>query len=84
MNQPNGAQTGCACVGMLVVMSAFSALGAWIFMLLYNWLTPSLFPGAVESGSLAGSISFWVALGVCCLLSFIGGFFRAIIAAKQD
>lgn len=48
---------------------ACSALGAYIFMLLWNWALVGIFPTIPV-------LDFYKAWGLTILLSFIGGFFR--------
>jgi hypothetical protein len=38
-------------------------------MLLWNWLAPTFWTAAPE-------LTFWQSLGICILLSIIGGFFK--------
>lgn len=48
----------------------FSAFGAWIFMLLWNWALVGLFPTAPM-------LDFYRAWALSLLLYFVGGFFRS-------
>lgn len=40
-------------------------------MLLWDWLMPEVFPGAVASGTISGNISFFHALGLALLASLL-------------
>lgn len=51
-------------------MIGASALGAYIFMLLWNWALVGIFPTIPL-------LDFWKAWGLTILLSFIGGFFKS-------
>lgn len=57
------------CIILLVLVLALSALGAWVIMLLWNWLVPSI-TGWTEIG-------FWQAYGLSLLLSFLTGGIRS-------
>lgn len=56
-----------AAVLLIIVWTAIAATSGWILMLLWNWLIPSIF-GLTE-------ITYWQAVGITALLTFIGGFF---------
>jgi hypothetical protein len=47
----------------------FSALGAYVFMLLWNWALVGLFPSLPL-------LDFYRAWGLTILLSFVGSFFK--------
>jgi len=51
-------------VGAIVLVAMGSAFGAWIFMLLWNWLIPDIV-GLPE-------LSFLKAWGLCLLMGLIG------------
>jgi len=50
----------------LVLVAVILGISAAIFYWLWNWLIPTIFSGPV--------ITFWQAVGLCLLLSMIGGF----------
>lgn len=52
-----------------IVVLGLGALGAWIVMLLWNWVAPLFWCGAPILG-------FWQTWGALILLSIIGSFFR--------
>lgn len=52
----------------LAAMIAFTFLGGWIVMLLWNWLAPALFAWR--------AITFWQAWGVLALCRILFGGFR--------
>lgn len=63
-------------MGTLIVLLAILSgefftlcLEGWVLMLLVNWVC-DLF-------SIAFSLTFWQAFGVCGLLSFVGSFFKS-------
>lgn len=55
-------------VAVIMVLGA-GALGAWIVMLLWNWVVPLFWTNAPILG-------FWQTWGALILLSMIGSFFR--------
>ena len=52
-------------VGVVALYVAVSFLAAWILWLLWNWLVPELFGGP--------RVTYWQAVGVMLLLSFVRG-----------
>ena len=52
-----------------LLICLFGAFGGWVFMMLWNWLIPLFW-------SSAPILTFWEALGVIILISWIGSFFR--------
>lgn len=52
-----------------IVVLGLGALGAWIVMLLWNWVAPLFWSGAPILG-------FWQTWGALILLSIIRSFFR--------
>lgn len=53
-----------------ILFIALSALGAYIFMLLWNWALVGIFPAVPL-------LDFWKAWGLTALLGFIGNFFKS-------
>jgi hypothetical protein len=49
---------------------SFSALGAYVFMLLWNWALVGIFPAVPV-------LEFYKAWGLTILLSIIGSFFKS-------
>ena len=49
----------------LIVALAVSALGAWLVMLLWNWLMVAIFA--------LPKLSFWMSWGLCFLISLLFG-----------
>ena len=56
-------------IGVFALIAGICFFGAWIFMLLWNWVAVGIFN--------APALSFWYAFGLCALLSIIGGFFKS-------
>ncbi len=62
-------------VGLLAVF----ALGLFVVVILllklmWGWVIPDLFPGAVEQGLIAANISWFTALKVGLFAAILGGF----------
>ena len=56
------------CVAFVVVLLLVKALWAWTI--------PDLFPGAVEQGLVARSISWWTAVKLAAFVAALSGFCR--------
>ena len=68
------------------VISAVIAIAGIIFLLaffllklLWAWVIPDLFPGAVTQGLVAAEISWWTSFKLALFLAVIGGFLRSNI-----
>jgi hypothetical protein len=57
------------CMIILIILICCLTLEPLILMLLWNWLAPTFWTAAPE-------LTFWQSLGICILLSIIGGFFK--------
>lgn len=69
-NQSDSAVEGCAsCLVFLIIYLIIVFVGGLVSQLLWNWLAPQFWEGAPI-------LTYWQAVGVCALLSIIGGFFR--------
>lgn len=59
---------------------AVAAVVFFVFLLLvkalWSWTVPDLFPGAVEQGLVAGSISWWTAAKLALLAAILAAFGR--------
>ncbi len=75
MNKVDPFLLALAVIAILILFLAGSALGALIFMLLWNWLMPYLFS--------LPEVSFWMAWGLLWLLSFIGAAFRTVVTSSE-
>jgi hypothetical protein len=64
---------GAAIVGVLAVFAAALLLTLLIIKALWAWTIPDLFPGAVASGDVAGTISWYTALKVAIFVAFLAG-----------
>jgi len=60
--------------GALVFGAAAFVLVLFLVKVLWAWTVPDLFPGAVEQGLVAASISWLTALKVAILAAVLAGF----------
>jgi hypothetical protein len=54
--------------GFVLIMTLFILFGLLIIKLLWAWVIPDIFPGAVEKGLIASSISWFTAFKVALLV----------------
>jgi len=50
---------------MIALSFGTACLEGWVVMMLWNWLVPMIFNGP--------TISFWVSVGICFLISLLFG-----------
>ena len=62
-----------AIAGVLAVFVGVLLLTLLIIKALWAWTIPDLFPGAVASGQVAGTISWYTALKVAIFVAFLAG-----------
>ena len=60
--------------GLLVLVPAVFVLVLFLVKVLWAWTVPDLFPGAVEQGLVAASISWLTALKVAIFAAVLAGF----------
>jgi hypothetical protein len=60
--------------GLLVLVPAVFVLVLFLVKVLWAWTVPDLFPGAVEQGLVAASISWYTALKVAIFAAVLAGF----------
>jgi len=60
--------------GVLVLAAGVLVLVLLLVKLLWAWTVPDLFPGAVEKGFVASSISWLTALKVAIFVAVLSGF----------
>ncbi|NIM22891.1 MAG: hypothetical protein GTO55_01160 [Armatimonadetes bacterium] len=66
--------------GVLVLVAAVLVLTLFLVKVLWAWTVPDLFPGAVEQGLVARTISWYTALKVAIFLAVLAG----IAGARRD
>ena len=65
-------------VGALVLGAMVFVLALLVVKALWAWTVPDLFPGAVEQGLVAKSISWYTAMKVAILVAVLAGFGPAL------
>lgn len=60
--------------GILAFMVAAFVLALLLLRWLWAWTVPDLFPGAVQQGLVAGTISWYTALKLAIFLAVLAGF----------
>ncbi len=69
--------------GILALVAGAFLLVLFLIKLLWAWTIPDLFPGAVEQGLVAGSISWLTALKVAIFVAVIAGL-AGIVASRHE
>jgi hypothetical protein len=59
--------------GVLALAGVVFVLMLFLVKVLWAWTIPDLFPGAVEQGLVAGTISWYTALKVAILMAVLAG-----------
>ena len=59
--------------GIVVIILGVFIVALLLVKLLWAWTIPDIFPGAVEQGLVAGSISWFTALKMAILLAALAG-----------
>ena len=62
--------------GALFVMAAVLVLALLLVKLLWGWTVPDLFPGAVQQGLIAGTISWYASLKLAIFIAVLAGVAR--------
>lgn len=60
--------------GLLALVAAAFVLVLFLVKVVWGWTVPDLFPGAVEQGLVAASISWYTALKVAIFAAILAGF----------
>ena len=69
--------------GILALVAGVFVLVLLLIKLLWAWTIPDLFPGAVEQGLVAGSISWLTALKVARVVAVLAGL-AGIFASRRE
>jgi len=59
--------------GILAIVAVALVIMLLVVKLLWAWTIPDLFPGAVQQGLVAGSISWWTAFKVAIFVAVLAG-----------
>ena len=73
-----------AIVAGITVMIIMFVVGLFLIKMLWAWTVPDLFPGAVQQGLVAKSISWLTAAKVALLIAILAGVARGHQAGKKD
>jgi hypothetical protein len=64
---------GCmGCVGTMGLFVGLLLVALLLVKLVWAWTVPDLFPGAVEQGLIADSLSWWSAFKLAILVALLG------------
>jgi ATP/ADP translocase len=63
---------GIVIAGITVAIIAFVVV-LFLIKFLWAWTVPDLFPGAVQQGLVAGTISWWTAVKVAIFIAVLSG-----------
>ena len=69
----NGSKLAAMVAGIVVIVCVVFILGLLLIKALWAWTVPDLFPGAVQQGLVAGSISWGTAAKVALFLAVLSG-----------
>ena len=61
------------CIALIALMIGVLLLALFLIKILWAWTIPDLFPGAVEQGLIAGSISWLTAFKLALFISVLAG-----------
>ncbi len=59
--------------GILAIVAVALVIMLLVVKLLWAWTIPDLFPGAVQQGLIAGTISWWTAFKVAIFVAVVAG-----------
>lgn len=69
----NGSKIAAMVAGIAAIVCAVFILGLLVIKALWAWTVPDLFPGAVQQGLVAASISWGTAAKVALFLAVLSG-----------
>lgn len=78
MNGSKSAAVVAGIVGIVGIVCIVFAVGLLVIKALWAWTVPDLFPGAVQQGLVAGSISWGTAAKVALFMAVFGGLGRGL------
>jgi len=59
--------------GTLALIAVYAVIVLLLVKLLWAWTIPDIFPGAVEQGLMAGSISWYTAFKIAVFVAVLAG-----------
>ena len=63
--------------GVLAIIIIVFIIVLFLIKLLWGWVVPDLFPGAVAQGLVAATISWYTAFKIAIVLALLSGLFKA-------
>ena len=63
--------------GIIALVIIVFIIALFVIKLLWSWIIPDLFPGAVAQGLVAGEIGWYSAFKLAIILALLGGTFKA-------
>lgn len=69
----NGSKIAAMAAGIVVIVCVMFIVGLFLIKALWAWTVPDLFPGAVQQGLVAGSISWATAAKVALFIAVMSG-----------
>ena len=76
-------KTGLYLAGGIVVAIVMFVVSLLLLKLMWAWIIPDLFPGAVEQGLVAGTISWFTALKVALFIGILSGIAKGAHVKKD-
>ncbi len=64
---------GLVFMGVVILIIVIFVVALFLVKLLWDWTIPDLFPGAVEQGLVAGTISWFTAFKVAIFMAVLAG-----------
>jgi len=68
---------------VIAIAGVVIALSFLMLKLLWAWVIPDLFPGAVSQGLVTAEISWWTSFKLAIFLGVMGGFLKGIKIGKS-
>ena len=62
-----------AITGVLALIAVYAVIVLLLVKLLWAWTIPDIFPGAVDQGLIAGSISWYTAFKIAVFVAVLAG-----------
>jgi hypothetical protein len=69
----SGSRIAAMVAGIVVIVCVVFIVGLLLIKALWAWTVPDLFPGAVQQGLVAGSISWGTAAKIALFIAIISG-----------
>lgn len=63
--------------GVIAIIIVVFIVALFIIKLLWGWIVPDLFPGAVAQGLVASTIGWYTAFKIAIVIALLSGIFKA-------